>query len=99
LAPEGFQQIDWKIPALLQSVPGFSGMTTSLMKQTFKKKGVATIIELRDACIELDVNLVGCLMTMDVFGFDKDDFIPECNYGGAAAFLEMASDADVTLFV
>ena len=33
------------------------------------------------------------------FGFDKEDFIPECNYGGAAAFLEMASDADVTLFV
>lgn len=97
--PEGFKNIDWSIPTALQVVPGFSSMTTSLMKQTFKNKGVATISELREACIELDVNLVACQMTMDVFGFEKQDFIEECDYGGAAAFLEVAADADITLFI
>ena len=38
-------------------------------------------------------------MTMDVFGFDKEDFIDGCDIGGAATFLEYASDADVSLFV
>jgi peroxiredoxin family protein len=97
--PEGFQKIDWAIPTMFQAVPGFSSMTTSLMKQTFKNKGVATIAELRELCIEMDVKLIGCQMTMDVFGFTKQDFIPQCDIGGAATFLEFASDADVSLFV
>ena len=97
--PEGFQKIDWNIPTVLQGLPGFNAVTTSLMKQTFKKKGVATISELRDICVEMDVDLVACQMTMDVFGFERDDFIDEANYGGAAAFLERAAGADVTLFV
>jgi peroxiredoxin family protein len=97
--PEGFQKIDWTVPAMLQAVPGFSSMTTSLMKQTFKNKGVATVSELREMCVELDVDLIACQMTMDVFGFEREDFMPECNYGGAAAFLEFASDADVSLFI
>jgi peroxiredoxin family protein len=97
--PEGFQKIDWTIPTMLQAVPGFGSMTTSLMKQTFKNKGVATIAELREMCVEMDVELIGCQMTMDVFGFEREDFIPQCNVGGAATFLEFASEADVTLFV
>ena len=38
-------------------------------------------------------------MTMDVFGFTKDEFIPECEIGGAATFLEYAADANVSLFI
>ncbi len=97
--PEGFRKIDWTVPAMIQAVPGFSSMTTSLMKQTFKNKGVATVGELRDMCVELDVDLIACQMTMDVFGFEREDFMSECNYGGAAAFLEFASEADVSLFI
>ena len=37
--------------------------------------------------------------TMDVFGFEREDFMSECNYGGAAAFLEFAADADVSMFI
>ena len=69
------------------------------MKKTFKKKGVASIEELREMCIDMDARLIGCQMTMDVFGFSKDDFIPECEIGGAAMFLEFAADADVSLFI
>lgn len=97
--PEGFQKVNWPIPTFLQAAPGFGALTTSLMKQTFKNKGVASIAELREMCVELDVELIACQMTMDVFGFKKNDFIEECNVGGAATFLEYASDADVTLFV
>lgn len=98
--PEGFQNISWPMPNLLMAnVPGFEAMATNLMKQTFKNKGVASIEELRDMCVDLDVKMIGCQMTMDVFGFKKEDFIKECTVGGAAMFLEYAADADVQLFI
>ena len=98
--PENFQNINWPIPQLLMTnVPGFNALATTLMKQTFENKGVASIEELRDTAIELDVRLIGCQMTMDVFGFKKEDFIPQAELGGAATFLEYAADADVQLFI
>jgi peroxiredoxin family protein len=98
--PEGFQKINWNIPNVLtNNVPGFDSVATNLMKKTFKKKGVASVEELREMCTEMDVRLIGCQMTMDVFGFAKEDFIDECEIGGAATFLEYAADADVSLFV
>ncbi len=99
--PDGFQKISWNIPNLLMSnVPGFESVATGLMKQTFKKKGVATVEELRDMCVEMDnVRLIGCQMTMDVFGFKREDFIDGCEIGGAATFLEYAADSDVSLFI
>jgi peroxiredoxin family protein len=97
--PENFQNVNWPIPTAMMSVPGFNALATTLMKQTFKNKGVASIPELRALAVELDVKLIACQMTMDVFGFKKDDFIPEASVGGAATFLEFAADADVQLFI
>ena len=98
--PQGFQNIEWPMPnVLMGNVPGFETMATSMMKQTFKNKGVATIEELRDICIESDVKLIGCQMTMDVFGFEKDDFVNGVDVGGAATFLEFAAESDIHLFI
>lgn len=96
---EGFREINWPIPTALQALPGFQAMATSLMKKTFQSKGVASIEELRETCIDLGVKLIGCQMTMDVFGFKREDFVQICEIGGAATFLEFAADADVSLFV
>lgn len=97
---ESFQNINWPIPQLIMSnVPGFNALATTLMKQTFENKGVASIEELRQACLDMDVRLIGCQMTMDVFGFKREHFIKECEIGGAATFLEYASEADVQLFI
>ena len=99
--PEWFKAINWNIPNAVQAVvPGFETMATSLMKQTIQNKGVAGVAELREACIEGGVSLIGCQMTVDLFGYSRDDFIPEIKeYCGAAHFLPMARDADVSLFI
>ena len=60
---------------------------------------LATIEELREICIESGVKLIGCQMTMDVFGFSQDDFVEGVDIGGAATFLEFAADADIQLFI
>lgn len=99
--PEWFKGINWNIPNAVQGVvPGFETLATALMKQTIQNKGVAGIEELRTACVEGGVNLIGCQMTVDLFGFTHDDFIPAVKeYCGAATFLPMARDADVSLFI
>ena len=98
--PQGFQSFEWKIPNLISgNVPGFNSFATSMMKKQFKNKGVATIEELREACVDLAVKLIACQMTMDVFGFKREDFIDGIDLGGAATFLEFAAEADVNLFI
>lgn len=99
--PEWFRAINWNIPNLVEAgVPGFESLATTLMKRTIRNKGVATIPELRSLAIEAGVNLIGCQMTVDLFGFTPDDFIPEVKeYVGAATFLSMAREADVSLFI
>lgn len=96
---DGFQNINWPIPTLAMALPGFSDVATGLMKQTFKNKGVASIPELREMAADLDVDLIACQMTMDVFGFKKEQFVEQASVAGAAAFLEYAADADVQLFI
>jgi peroxiredoxin family protein len=98
--PEGFQNFEWPIPnAISTNVPGFESFATSMMKKQFEKKGVATVEELREACVEGEVQLIACQMTMDVFGFKREDFIDDISLGGAATFLEFAADADISLFI
>ena len=86
-------------PVLGTTIPGMEGMMTSMMKQKIKAKGVASIDELRALCLEADVRLIGCQMTIDLFDMKREDFIDEIELGGAATFFEFAGDADVTLFV
>jgi peroxiredoxin family protein len=99
--PDWFRAINWNIPNIVQAaVPGFESVATALMKQTIKNNGVADIAELRGLSLEAGVNLIGCQMTVDLFGFKHEDFIPEVKeYCGAATFLPMAQEADVSLYM
>jgi len=85
---------------LIAGVPGFEKVATGLMKKTFKNKGVASVEELRELCLEADVKMIACQMTVDVFGFDQSEFIPEVtDFVGATYFLPVARNADVCLFI
>src|SRR5512137_251003 len=87
------------MPVLVSALPGMESMATMMMKQKIKSKGVASLEELRSLCLEADVKLIACQMTIDLFEFDKTEFIDGIEYGGAATFLEFAGSADITLFV
>lgn len=101
MGPDWFRNIDWPIPnAVKSTIPGFERMATSLMKRTFKEKGVASIEELRELTIEADAKFYACQMTVDAFGFEKDDFIEDtAGWIGAASFLAEAKNADINLFI
>ena len=98
--PNWFQKMTWPIPnVIMGNVPFFENMATGLMKKTFKNKKVQSIPEMRQMCLDLGVKMVGCQMTMDVFGFEKEEFIEGVDVGGAATFLNFAAEADIQLFV
>jgi peroxiredoxin family protein len=99
--PEWFKRIDWNVPNAVQSlVPGFESFAASMMKQTLKNKGVASIAELREMTLEGGAKLVACQMTVDLFGYSKEDFIPEiADWVGATSYLPQAAKADISLFI
>lgn len=98
--PDWFKSINWNIPNIVQAgIPGFETVATSLMQQTIKNNGVASISELRELSQEAGVKFVVCQMTVELFGFNHEDFIEGMDYVGAASFLPVAQTADVCLFI
>ena len=87
------------MPNLIQALPGMESMATMMMKQKIADKGVASIEELREICLESGVKLIACQMTMDLFDFKREEFIDGIEIGGAATFFEFAGESDVSLFI
>ena len=87
------------MPVIVSVLPGMEAMATSMMKAKMKKKGVASLEELRSLCLEADVKFIACQMTVDLFDFQKSDFIDGIEFGGAATFLGFAGNTDVCLFI
>lgn len=82
--------------SVMALMPGFESMATRMMNKTLVSKGVASIKELRDICVEAEVKLVACQMTVDLFDYGKSEFIDEIDdWVGAASFLPRALKADV----
>lgn len=52
-----------------------------------------------EQCKELGVKFIACQMTMDVMGIKREDLLDWVEVGGAATFLNFASQAHTTLFV
>ena len=99
--PDWLKRVNMPIPNLVAgNLPGFENFATTMMEQTVKAKGVPSIKELRDICVESGVRLVACQMTVDLFNYRQDEFIPEiAEWIGATSYLGEARNADVCLFV
>ena len=91
--------MDKWFPVLGTTIPGMQAMMTGMMKNTIKSKGVASVAELRNLCLEADVKMIGCQMTIDLFDIKHEDLIDEIDLGGAATYFEHAGESDVNLFI
>jgi peroxiredoxin family protein len=91
--------MDKWFPVLGTALPGMESMMTFMMKKKMKAKGIASVEELRDICIESEVKLIGCQMTVDLFDLSRDDLIDGIDYVGAGAFLSFAGESDICLYI
>ena len=87
------------VPVLIQALPGMQSFMSSMMKSKMKSKGVASVEELRNLCLEADVKMIACQMTVDLFEFNTGEFIDGIEYGGAATFFEFAGTSDICLYI
>ncbi|QIK38744.1 peroxiredoxin family protein [Caldichromatium japonicum] len=91
--------MDKWFPVLGLALPGMQALITAMMKQKMKSKGVASIEELRSMCLEADVKLIACQMTVDLFDMPTSEFIEGIEYAGATTFFEFAGDSDICLYI
>ncbi len=87
------------MPNIVSAIPGVDAAASSMMKNLIKKKGVASIEELREMALDADVNMIACQMTMDLFEYKLDDMIEGPVLGGAATYIESATKSDINLFI
>jgi len=87
------------MPNWLAIVPGVASASTAMMKGMMKKKGVATLDELREAAQLSDVRMIGCQMTLDLFEMKQEDMIDGIEIGGAATWMESALKSDINLYI
>ena len=91
--------MDKWFPVLGTALPGMEAVMTSMMKAKMKSKGVASVEELRELCLEAEVKFIACQMTVDLFDMNHSEFIDNVEYAGATAFFDVAGEADVTLYI
>ena len=87
------------MPNIMASMPGATALTTAMMKNMMKKKGIASIEELRDLAMEADVKMIACQMTMDLFEYKREDMIDGPVLGGAASWVDEAVRSDINLYI
>jgi peroxiredoxin family protein len=87
------------MPNVMSMIPGVDAGATAMMKNMMKKKGVASIPELRSLAIESGVRMIACQMTMDLFEYRLEDMIEGIELGGAATYIEVATQSEINLFI
>ena len=82
-------------------LPGIMSLFTFMMRRKIKKTGIASLQELLKEAVESGtVKLYACTATMALMNVKKENLIPEVtDFIGAAGFLDIASDSDITLFI
>ena len=87
------------MPNLASVVPGMEAAASKMMKNLMQKKGVASIGDLRALALESEVRMIACQMTMDLFEYTLADMIEGPELGGAATYIEVATQSDINLFI
>jgi peroxiredoxin family protein len=87
------------MPNIVSALPGVDRAASTMMKNLMDKKGVASIEDLREAAVVSDVRMIACQMTMDLFEYSLDDMIEGPELGGAATYVEAATQSDINLFI
>jgi peroxiredoxin family protein len=88
-----------RLPNILGAVPGATAAATKVMKKWMSDARMPTVPEFLDMTRDLGVQFFACATTMGVMGVEASDLIEGADIAGAAAFLDYAAEADVSMFV
>ena len=95
VAPVGNPAIP--VPGIVGILPGMTSLVTGAMNRRMGSANAVKISELLDMAIMNGVRLIGCQMTMDAMGVEREDLLDEVEIGGAAVFLNFVREDAITL--
>ncbi|WP_435185922.1 DsrE/DsrF/DrsH-like family protein [Halobellus sp. EA9] len=88
------------VPNVVGALPGMDRVTTSMMERRIEDNDTATIEELIETSLEMGVEFQACQMTIDLMGYDEDDFYDGVRTGvGAATAIQDMAEADIQLLI
>lgn len=87
------------IPNIISALPGMTPIATWMMKRKIKATGIMSIPDLLKSAKEMGVRFWACTPTMELMNIKEPALIETSGCIGVAGFLDMAADADVTLFI
>ncbi len=87
------------VPNILGVIPGMTAVATWMMKRMMKKQNIPPLPEMLDMARKLGVRFIACSTTIGMMNIKDEDLVEGAECAGATAFLEFASEADVTLFI
>lgn len=88
------------VPNAVAALPGMDRVTTRVMERKLDANDTASVEELVETGLEMGVDFQACQMTIDLLGYDAEDFYDGVTVGvGAATALRDMADADVQLLV
>jgi peroxiredoxin family protein len=80
-------------------LPGLMSLFTGMMEKKMKKVNVPGYQEMLAQAKELGVNFYACSTSMELMGLKKEQLIDGTKVLGASAFLNLAADSKVQLFI
>jgi peroxiredoxin family protein len=88
------------VPNIVAALPGMDRMTTWMMNRQIDENDTASIEELVDTCLEMDVELQACQMTQELMDYDENEYYDGVTTGvGAATALNHMADSDIQLMI
>jgi len=83
---------------VMGAIPGMTGMATSMMKKKIDKANVPTLAELQEIAQLEGVELIACLMTVDMMELTEDKLIEGVSVWSAEKFVKYAKECKLCLF-
>lgn len=84
------------IPQILGIIPGMTPFASWLMKKKMKKLNVPTVREYLEMMVDGGAKLYACKMSVDMFGFKKEDFVDGViDIVTASDFMDMTEGAQI----
>jgi len=80
-------------------LPGLMSLFTGMMEKKMKKVNVPGYQEMLTQAKEMGVNFYACSTSMELMGLKKEQLIDGTKVLGASAFLNLAADSKVQLFI
>jgi len=80
-------------------LPGLMSLFTGMMEKKMKKINMPGYQEMLAQAKDLGVNFYACSTSMELLGMKKEELIDGTKILGASAFLNLAADSKMTLFI